>query len=54
MGERSENCSNCDKEVEDDLGLESTFVGNISYLPEPEHSLSVHRFDLTLDNLEMS
>ena len=35
-GER-EDCSNCgDEAAEDDNAQESTFVENISYLPEPE------------------
>ena len=54
VGERAEMCSICGEEAEEDIGLEKTTIGNISYLPDPEHSTSVHPFDQTLDNLEMS
>ena len=52
--DRTENCSSCDGETENDFGQESTFVGNISTTPEPEQSQSNNRLDLTLDNLETS
>lgn len=52
-GERSQ-CSNCGEEAEDDNAQESTFVENISYLPEPEQSLEMRSFDHTFDNMSFS
>merc|ERR1711953_1535266 len=53
-GERSQ-CSNCGEEAEDDIGQESTLLGdNISYLPDPEQSLEMRSFDRTFDNMSFS
>jgi len=52
-GEREE-CSNCGEEAEDDIAQDSTFVENISYLPEPEQSLEIRPFDHTFDNMDLS
>ena len=52
-GER-EDCSNCGEEAEDDNAQESTFVENISYLPEPEQSLEMKPFDNIFDNMDLS
>ena len=41
-GERS---SCCEQEAEHDNGLDSTRFEGISSLPEPEQSMSIHRFD---------
>ena len=52
-GEREE-CSNCRDEAEDDIAQESTFIENISYLPEPEQSLEIKPFDNTFDDMNLT
>jgi hypothetical protein len=51
-GER-QDCSNCGEEAEDDNALDSTFVENISYLPEPESTFELRPFD-SFDNMSFS
>lgn len=51
-GER-QDCSNCGEEAEDDNALDSTFVENISYLPEPESTFELRPFD-SFDNMSFN
>ena len=51
-GER-QDCSNCGEEAEDDNAFDSTFVENISYLPEPESTFELRPFD-SFDNMSFT
>lgn len=51
-GER-QDCSNCGEEAEDDNAHDSTFIENISYLPEPESTFELRPFD-SFDNMSFS